>query len=133
MLSVESKINDVPEETYVVSTMTLYLETDTRLRDEKDSRPLPHPIQGQRETGKKPSKDHGAEDGPLGEERTDYLAVTKIVKNRHVIIGILPYVKITILKQDALMARSAVFDMLRQKRSPAKSQRRMVRKDQLLY
>ena len=31
------------------------------------------------------------------------------------------------------MARSAVFDMLRQKRSPAKGQRRVVRKDQLLY
>ena len=130
MLSMESKINDVPEETHVVSTMTLYLETDTRLRDEKDNRPLPHPIQGQRQTGKKPSKDQAAEDGALGEERTDYLAKTKIVKNRHVIIGILPYVKITSLKQDAFMARSAVFDM---RRSPAKSQRRVVRKDQLLY
>ena len=35
----ESNINDVPEETHVVSTMTLYLGTDTRLRDEKDNRP----------------------------------------------------------------------------------------------
>ena len=58
---------------------------------------------------------------------------TDIVIIRHVAIGILPYVNTTSLRLDANLATSAFFDVLRQMRSPAKSQRKVVRKDQLLY
>ena len=87
-----------------------------------------HPIQRQRLSCKNTSKD---------QQRTkpgaDSLAETKIAKTRHVITGILPHDRITSQKQDAFMARSVVFGILRQKRSPAKSQRRVVRKDQLRF
>ena len=62
-----------------------------------------------------------------------FCANTEIVILRHVVSGILPYVKATSLRLDAHLATSANFDMLRQMRSPAKSQRKLVRKDQLLY
>ena len=52
---------------------------------------------------------------------------------RHVALGILPYVKTTSQRLDANLATSVIFDMLMQMRSPAKSQRKVVRKDQLLH
>ena len=54
------------------------------------------------------------------------------VKHHHVSFGIFPCVKIISLKKDVYMATNAISDMLRQKESPAKSQRRVVPKDQLL-
>ena len=61
-----------------------------------------------------------------------FRADTEIVTIRHDAIGILPCVKSTSLKLDANLATSAIFDMLRQMRSPVKSQRKVVRKHQLL-
>ena len=54
-------------------------------------------------------------------------------KNRHVNFGILPCVKTTRQKKDAFMERSVSLDMLRQRKSPTKGQRKVVRKDQLHY
>ena len=45
------------------------------------------------------------------------------------IIGILPYVKITKLNRDANSATSVFSDVLRLTDSPAKSQRKVVEKD----
>ena len=45
---------------------------------------------------------------------------TKVAKTRHVIMCIFLCVKLTNLKQDAFMARSAVFDMLTRRCSPTK-------------
>ena len=83
--------------------------------------------------GKNLQKARQHKDRALLEEVTDSRAKTEVVKLGQVIIGILLHVRITSVKQNAFMARSAVFDMLRQKRSPAKSQRRVVRKDQSHY
>ena len=55
-----------------------------------------------------------------------------IVIIRHVAVGILPFVKTTSLRLDANVATSAIFDMLRQMRSPA-SPKKGGAKDQLLY
>ena len=63
-----------------------------------------------------------------------FIADTEFFIIRHVVIGILPYVKTTSLSGSRqIMATSAIFDMLRQMKSPAKSQRKVVQKDQLLY
>ena len=62
-----------------------------------------------------------------------FRADTEIVIIRHVFFGILPHVQTTSLRLDAHVATSAIFDILRQMRSPAKSQTKVVRKDQLLY
>ena len=55
------------------------------------------------------------------------------VRIRHVICGTLPCVKMTSLRQAAHLATNAFSDMLRRRRSPTRSQRNVVRKDQLLY
>ena len=128
-----SQRDNVPKETCAVSTMTLYLETDTRFKEEKDDRLLLHPTQRQRLTGKNLSTYFAAEGKAHGKEGRDSIAETKVANTRRVITGILPHVRITSQKQDAFIARSVVFDMLRQKRSPSKSQRRVVRKDQLRF
>ena len=100
-------MDNVPKETHVVSPMILHLGTDARIRKEKDNRPLLHQIQRQRLTGKNPSTDQAAEVRALGQEGADSRADKKIVKTRHVITGILPYVRVTSQKQDAVMATSA--------------------------
>ena len=88
----------------------------------KDDRLLPHPIRRQnRQTVKKATKRKG---------RT---RICKKKKARRVSFGIFPSVKITSLKEDAYMETNAVSDMLRQRRSPAKGQRKVVQKDQLRY
>ena len=56
-----------------------------------------------------------------------------VFKIRHVDSGILPCVKTTSLRPDAYVAKNADSDMLRLRRSPAKKQRKVVRKDQLHY
>ena len=69
---------------------------------------------------------------PLQTKGVKIRAITGFVKNRHVNFGIHPCVKTTSLRPDAYMATDAIFDMMRQMKSPAKNQRKMVRKDQLL-
>ena len=49
------------------------------------------------------------------------------------VFGILPYVKTTSLRLVAHLAKNAFSDMLRRRRSQSRSQRNVVRKDQLLY
>ena len=83
-------------------------------------------------TQRNTSKDQAAEVRDFGEEGADSLAKIQVVKTRHVITGILACVRITSQKQDAVVAKSAVFDMLRQNRSQTRSQRRVVRKEQFL-
>ena len=61
-----------------------------------------------------------------------FRADTGIVLIRYVAGGILPYVKSTSLRLDAKLATSAVFDRLRQMRSSAKSQRKVVRWNQFV-
>ena len=65
---------------------------------------------------------------PLQTKGVKLRAITGFVKARHVNFGILPYVKTTSLRPDANMATNAIFDMLRQMKSPAKSQRKMVQR-----
>ena len=48
-------------------------------------------------------------------------------------MGILPFVKTTSLRPDANMEEHVSSDMLRLRKSPGKSQRKVVRKDQLHY
>ena len=57
----------------------------------------------------------------------------KNCKIRHVDLGILSCVKTTSLRPDAFMEENVSSDMLRLRRCPANSKRKMVRKDQLLY
>ena len=54
------------------------------------------------------------------------------VSIRHVVTGILPCARTTHLKLDANTATNAIFDTLSLKRSPTRSRRKEVRKDQLL-
>ena len=97
-----------------------------KVRDRKDDRFLMHQIRRQRPTVK--NKDEGSD------KRSQILCRYKIFqKNPHVNCGIFPYVRITGLKKDAYMATNAIFDMLRQRKSPAKSQRKVVQEDPLLY
>ena len=126
-------MGSVRKETLVVSVMNRCLETGTRLRDDQDNRPLAHQIRRPRQTGKNPLSSENRGQSPW-DKRNRILADLKIVKkNRHVTIGILTCVKITSLRQDVYMAKDASLHMLRRRRSPAKSQRRVVRKDQLPY
>ena len=113
-------IDDMPKETHVVSAMTLVSGNRYESQTGKRRSSSPAPDTKQKTDGQNPFKDLAAQIRVLGEERVDSLA------------NILPYVRISSQKQDAYVARGAVFDMLRQKRSPAKSQRRAVRKDQVL-
>ena len=55
------------------------------------------------------------------------------VRVRHVSFGTLPCVSITNLIKDVYMATNAISDMLRLMKRPARSQRKVVRKDQLHY
>ena len=82
--------------------------------------------------GEEPSKDSGNRKG-LQTKRAKFRADTEIVLSRHVAVGILPYVKTASLRLDAHLATSASFDILRQMRPPAKCQRNVAQKDQLLH
>ena len=65
--------------------------------------------------------------------RVTFHADSNSVKIRHVSSGISPCVGITSLKKDLYMAMHAISDMLRQKESPTRCQKKEVRKDQLRY
>ena len=56
--------------------------------------------------------------------------IKEVVRIRRVIVGILPYVKITNLNRNANSATSASSDILRLTDSPVKSRRKVVEKDQ---
>ena len=107
------EMDNVPKETHVVSPMILYLGTGARIRKEKANRLLLHLIQRQRLTGKNPSTGRVAEVRALGQKGADSRAEMKMVISRHVITGILPYVRVTSQKQDAVMATSAAQQRLK--------------------
>ena len=70
---------------------------------------------------KNPSQDQAAEVRALGEEGADPLCQNESCEDPSCSCATSSrYVRITGQKQDAAMARSAVCDLLRQKRSPAK-------------
>ena len=77
-------------------------------------------------------KVQATEEKSLQIKGAEFRADIQTLINRHVILGTLPCVKITSLRQDASMATNAISDMFRRRRSPARSQRMVVRKDQLL-
>ena len=118
-------MDNVPKETHVVSVMTSRpLETVARDRDEKDDRLLLHQIQRQnRLTARDKKSSQGS--GSKQENSSDKSEIPcrfNSAKIRH-----------TSLKKDVYMATNAISDMLRQKESLAKSQRKVVRKDQLRF
>ena len=104
-------------------------ETCTVVRDEKDDRLLPHQNRRERKILKK--KHQATEKKALQTKRTKFRAVTQILKTRHVNFGILPCVKATSLRPDVNLEEHVASDMLRLRRSPARSQFKVVRKDQL--
>ena len=65
------------------------------------------------------------------EKRVKFHADSNSVKIRHVNSDTLPCVWITCVKKDVHMAFNAMSDLLRQKESPTRIQRKVVRKDQL--
>ena len=101
-------------------------------------------VQGQRRTGRSssPAPNSKAKTGEGGENAPKYRAIEKkalqtkrseipcrcknCTKKRHVNYGILPCVKTTSLKQDANMEEHVSSDMLRLRRIPARSQRKVV-------
>ena len=128
-------MDNVPKETHAVSVMThKTLATEDTVRDEKDDRLLRIPIRRQnRRTArdKNPHRDQ-AVNRKTRWTRVKFHANSSPVKHHHVSFGIFPCVKIIGLKKDVYMATNAISDMFRQKESPAKSQRRVVPKHQLL-
>ena len=86
-------MDSVRKETLVASVMQLHLATDARLRDEEDSRPLPHQIRRPRQMGKNPPKVQATEVKAHGKEGADSVAEIIIVITGLVIICILPCVK----------------------------------------
>ena len=81
--------------------------------------------------GETPSKSSGNRGESPSDERGTVPCRKRKLISRHVMIGIHPCVKITSLRQDAYTAINVCFDMSRPRKSPARSQRKMVRKDQL--
>ena len=132
-----NRMDNVRKETHVVSVMNQPLETVAEVTDAKDNRPLPHQIRRPRPRltarEKNPPKNQTTEMKALQTKGAKFRADTKIEIIRHVVFGILPFVKTTSQKLDAHLATNASFDMLRRRRSPARSQRKVVQKDQLLY
>ena len=60
----------------------------------------------------------------LQTDRAKFRAVTKIVKTRHVIFGILPCVKTTPLKQDANFGRTCFFRHVEAEEKPSKNSKK---------
>ena len=129
-------MDNVQKETHVVSVMTnLHKETCAMVRGKKDDRPLPHQVRRPRLTAReKISQKHQVtEMKALQTKGAKFRAVTKIVKHHQVVFGILPCVKTRSLRPDANLEEHVSSDTLRLRKSPARSQRKVVRKDQLHY
>ena len=128
VFSVEGTWTMFKKETHVVSVLTdFYKETCTELRDE----PAPN----------SKAKTDGEEEKTLKrirqqrrklfrQKEQNSVPIQKII--HHVNVG-LPCVKTTSLRPDANLEEHVSSDMMRLRRSPARSQRKVVRKDQLHY
>ena len=98
-------------------------------RDKKNRRPLLHMRRRHRLTKSYPQKVQATEARPLLEQEAEIRAEVsskESARTRHVIVGTVPCVLITSMKQHAHMEQSADFDMLRRRRSPARSRRKVV-------
>ena len=121
------QLDNVLKETHVVSAMIMHLGTDVRIIGQKGQSSSPAPNAKLQNDGKIPSKSsssRGASPAKRGRFRAD---IGESVRTRHVVIGTLPCVIITSLKQDAMSGMS------RRRRSAARSRRKVVRKDQVPY
>ena len=101
-----------------------------RSETKKDNRPLLHQKRRRRLTGKYPQKVQEAQGRALLEQEERFrseISLGKSVRIRHVNVGTLPCDSIT----SPNMATNADSDTLRLMGSPAKSRRKVVRKDQL--
>ena len=129
-------LDSVRKETHEVSVMTnQYKETLTVVRDEKDDRLLPHQKSKAKtdEGREKPWKHQAREREALQTKGAKFRVDVKIVKTRRVCFGIFPCVNTSSLRPDANLEEHVSSDMLRLMRSPARSQRKVVRKDQLFF
>ena len=123
-------MDNVPKETHSGSVMTFQpLETIAKVRNEKGDRLLPHPIRRQNRLtarNKNPHRDQ-ARNRKTRKTRVKIHADSNYVKIRHVDSGILPCVRITSMKKVVHTATNDISDMLRQKESPTRSRRKVVR------
>ena len=109
------------------------LETDARLRDRMDNRPLLHQKRRHRLLGRYPQKVQVAEERAHLEQEAGFSAKIPWVNVRtcHVVFGTLTCVSTASLNQDAPMATNVGSDTWRLMCGPTKSQRTIVRKDHL--
>ena len=108
-------MDNVPEDTRVVSVMNQRLETNARLRYERGSSPLPYLIRRQRQTDNR---------GVSSSDNRNRIPCRFINgKTRHVIFDIYPSLKLS-LRQDADMVSDVTFDMLRQREKPNKKSKK---------
>ena len=91
-----------------------------KVRDEKDDRLLPHQVRRQRLSIKEATRMKALT------REVRFHADTKVEKIRRVNLASSRVSKLQSLKKDAYMATNTVFDMLRQKKTPARSQRKVV-------
>ena len=119
-------MDNVQKVIHAVSAMSQRLATDARLMEPKEIR---RPRLTERE--RYPQKVQAINEKALQTKRAEFRADVEHVITRQIVIGTLPCVKITSLRQDAHMATNALFDVLRRRESTAKIQRKVVRKDQL--
>ena len=129
MLSVKSERTTVHEETLAVSATEVIVEKEF-------NRALLLQMRSHKLTEENPRKVLVPVEKALLEEKAESRAKkssNESVRTHRVIIGTLPYVKITSLRQDAYVAMVAVSDILSWRKSPARSQSKVVRKEQLLY
>ena len=127
-------MDNVPEETHVVSVVVQRVETEAN-RDKKDDRLLLHPIRRQNRPmarDKNPHRDQAINRKALW-TRVKFHANSNSVKIRHINSGIFPCVWITSLKMMCYMATNAISDMLMQKERPAKKSKKVGARDQLHY
>ena len=115
---------------YVERRVTVFSVESTWQRPKGRPSSPPHRIRRQRLT-KRDRKIRNSK--ALQTKGAKFHAGTGFVKTRHVKLGILPCVKTTSLKTDENMARNAISDLLRPRKSPARSQRKVVQKDQLRH
>ena len=82
---------------------------------------------------KHPQKNQAIKRKALQTEGAKFHADSNSINTRQVSSGILPCVRITSLKKGCVLATNPISDILRQKESPTKGQRKVVQKDQLRY
>ena len=116
----------VRKETHAAPAMGKYKETGTMNSGQKNNHLLLRPKRRHRLT----RKFRQAEEQALRNGTDSHADFERNAVFRHVMIGILPCVIITSLKQDANMVAIANTDTLMLRRSPARSRRKVVLKDQ---